>query len=261
MAEQQAVCPLCQDAGWIFIEKDGLSAAKRCSCASSVKQNAPEDLEARANIPLKFASASFDTFSLPADNPVAHKALTDVMLKVRRYCTDFPFHLKRPGLMLIGNPGCGKTHLAVAVLRRLIERGHRCLFVDYSKLIESIKKGFDPVEGGAHREAYREALEADVLLLDDLGAHRAQEYLEDALTAIFSHRSNNNLPTIVTTNEYDPDAGDVIRYKELETGHSRLRVTLEERIGIRARSRLFEMCTIINMRSLADFRTKNNRIL
>ncbi len=62
-----------------------------------------------------------------------------------------------------GDPGTGKTHLAVAALRALI---------DYQNLFEQIKAGYDPSSGSSNREAYRSALDTEILLLDDLAAGR-----------------------------------------------------------------------------------------
>ena len=51
------------------------------------------------------------------------------------------------------------------------------------------------------------ALDAEVLLLDDLGAHRVTDWVEDTVTSIITYRCNNRKPLIATTNLPDPDAG------------------------------------------------------
>jgi hypothetical protein len=116
--------------------------------------------------------------------------------------------------------GTGKTHLAVAVLRGLIARGYDGVFFDYQELFEKIRSGYDPNSGSSDREAYRTALEAEILLLDDLGAHRYKEWVEDTITSIITYRYNNNKPLIATTNLPDdervPDfkTGDSVVYKK-----------------------------------------------
>ena len=87
-------------------------------------------------------------------------------------------------------PGTGKTHLAVAALRRIIAKGFQGVFFDYQNLLDRIRSGFDPNSGSSDREAYRGALDAEVLLLDDLGAHRVLPWIEDVVTAIITHRCN-----------------------------------------------------------------------
>jgi hypothetical protein len=56
------------------------------------------------------------------------------------------------------------------------------------------------------KEAYRSALEAEILVLDDLGAHRVTDWVEDTVTSIVTHRCNHRKATIVTTNLRDPEA-------------------------------------------------------
>src|ERR1017187_10078569 len=70
--------------------------------------------------------------------------------------------------------------------------------------------GFNQASGSADREAYRFALDAGVLLLDDLGAHRVTDWVEDTVTSIITYRCNNRKPLIATTNLPDPDAGSVM---------------------------------------------------
>ena len=78
----------------------------------------------QAQIPPNFSSASFENFRLPLDNPTAQRGLADVMLAVSAYARNYPNNPK-PGLLLAGAPGSGKTHLAVAVLRLSTFEGAR----------------------------------------------------------------------------------------------------------------------------------------
>ena len=78
----------------------------------------------------------------------------------------------------------------------------------YSSIIRicwiKIRSGYDAASGTSDREAYRAALEAEVLVLDDLGAHRVTEWVEDTVTSIITYRCNHRKPLIATTNL--PDA-------------------------------------------------------
>jgi len=111
--------------------------------------------------------------------------------------------------------------------------------------------------GASDRAAYRAALDADVLLLDDLGTHRVTEWVEDTVTAIITDRCNNKKPLIATTNLPDPEVGDKI--VERDSGLTQkvyAKVSLAERVGERARSRLFEMCEVIRMPTVEDYRLR-----
>ncbi|BDC52487.1 hypothetical protein F183_A48020 [Bryobacterales bacterium F-183] len=169
---------------------------------------------------------------------------------------EFPL-TEKPGLLFVGDPGTGKTHLAVAVLRALIAKGYDGMFYDYQRLLDQIRQGYDKTSESVDREALRNALECEVLLLDDLGAHRVTDWVEDTVTSIITHRCNNRKPTIATTNLPDPDAGGTIQEKAAgSVGGYTSRITLAERVGMRARSRLFEMCKIIKMPAVEDYRIR-----
>ena len=252
-------CALCKGTGWVVGEEGGVSSATRCACTS---ETLGEELAARAEIPDNYRNASFDNFILPHDNPTASRQLQRAMLPVKAYANNFPVLKDKLGLLLVGPQGVGKTHLGVAVLRELISRGHEGVFFYYQNLLERIRSGYNEKMGMSDREAYQTALESEVLLLDDLGAHRVTNWVEDTVTAIITYRCNYRKPLIATTNYPDPDMGGMAVEKAPPGSSARytLHDTLEERIGPRARSRLFEMCTIVQMWGLADYRQRPRKV-
>ena len=103
------------------------------------------------------------------------------------------------------------------------------------------------------------ALETPVLLLDDLGANRGSDWVEDTITSIITYRCNNKKPLIATTNCPDEDTGSTMIQRDAMNQPQRRPRSLAEQIGPRARSRLFEMCTIVNIGGLSAHTGAKNR--
>ena len=249
------VCAKCGGTGFIIIERGAISGAEPCDCRMEGRASR---LEGESQIPPLYRNASFENFSIPGpENPIARRELTTVLLAVKKFVSDFP-NEKRPGLLLIGETGCGKTHLAVAALREIIAKGFEGLFCNYQNLLNSIKSGYDPASNSSSREAYQVALDAEVLLLDDLGANRTTDWVEDTINSIITYRCDNRKALLATTNMPDPDAGSpTVQRSGLDKPEYRR--TLAEQIGARARSRLFEMCTVVRMPLIEDYRVRKGK--
>jgi DNA replication protein DnaC len=186
---------------------------------------------------------------IPNDNPVAWNKLAPAIVKVRGFVGQFPVG-DCQGLLLAGGPGSGKTHLAVGVAKALIKKEHECLFFDYQNLLDRIRSSYDKSSGTGDREAYKSAMEAEVLVLDDLGSHRVTEWVEDIITSIITFRYNHRKALIITTN-LDPKGA--LSYTT-EGGTQVSKKGLSEVIGMRAASRLVEMCSYVDLFGIKDYR-------
>jgi DNA replication protein DnaC len=239
-------CPQCDGTGWKQVARGEVSGVERCECHQPRRA---DSLLAEAGIPARYEKASFESFDLHRQNPPVYENLSRIILDAKVYADQYPWTEKR-GLLFLGHPGVGKTHLAVAVLKRLIERGFECVFLDYQALLETIRRGYDRECGAAAREAYQTALDTEVILLDDLGAHRVTDWVNDTVFAIINHRYNAKKATLVTTNLPDRDVAP---------SGNLTRDTLADRIGASARSRLFEMCKLLRITATEDYRLRGVR--
>jgi DNA replication protein DnaC len=145
------------------------------------------------------------------------------------------------GLLFIGNCGVGKTHLAVSLLKQIIrEKRDSGLFYDFRDLLREIQASWNSVSQSSELEVLRPVLAADVLVLDELGANKPTEWVRDTIAHIINCRYNDKKLTIFTSNY--PDTSE-------RPGEE----TLTDRIGARLRSRLYEMCKVVEVRG-EDFR-------
>ncbi len=107
----------------------------------------------------------------------------------------------RPGLLFVGSVGVGKTHLAVGIIKDLIrEKGIHCLFCDYRELLKSIQNSYNPSVQATEMEILRPVFDAEVLVIDELGAVRSTEWVFDTVNYVLNSRYNDNKTTIITTN-------------------------------------------------------------
>ncbi|MGD0546577.1 MAG: ATP-binding protein, partial [Terracidiphilus sp.] len=177
----------------------------------------------------------------------------------RKFVETYPVDTAGKGLLFTGSIGVGKTHLAVGVLRRLIqERGVKGLFCDYRELLKSIQNSYNPQVQTTELELLKPVFAAEVLVLDDLGAQKPNEWIWDTVALILNTRYNDKQTTIITTNYADQPAG--AGFKTAKDGNTPAKIedTLGDRIGDRMRSRLAEMCIRVEMGG-ADYRQKYKR--
>ncbi len=167
----------------------------------------------------------------------------------------------RTGLLFVGTVGVGKTHLSVGIMKDLIhEKGIHCLFCDYRELLKSIQNSYNPSVQATEMEILRPVFDAEVLVLDELGAVRSTEWVFDTVNYVLNSRYNDNKTTIITTNfpdgaeQKDVDI-DNLRSPSVAERAAR-RETLGDRIGERMRSRLHEMCKIVNIKGEDHRQTK-----
>lgn len=224
-------CSLCDGSGWKTVERDGCSAVVRCDCW---REDTAARMMGQAHIPKRYQHCTFENF-VTYDN----EGLLRAVAVGRRFAEQFPVVDKAP--FLIGPPGIGKSHLAVAALRRVISRtGAQGLFYEVPKLLRLIRSTYDPIVRTAEISILQPIMNAELLVLDDLGKERTSEWVEETLNLIVDTRYNERRHTIFTTN---------FEEKEDRTDPD----SLLARVGFRMHSRLYEMCEFLEFDG-ADYR-------
>jgi DNA replication protein DnaC len=238
--ESVSVCPVCKGTGWKPIEVDGKQAVKRCEC---FHKNLLERLVQKANVPARYESCSFENFDAITSKLDLVKTLA------KRFMEDYP--VVDCGLLILGPCGVGKTHLAVSILKGLIYRhGVTALFYDFRDLLKRIQNSYNPISQSSEMQILEPVLNSEILVLDDLGSERPTEWVRDTFAYILNARYNHKLTTLITSN-FDDRPKD---YKKLGDGtRVSAEENLEDRIGTRLRSRLYEMCKVIRIEG-SDFR-------
>jgi DNA replication protein DnaC len=217
-------CPLCDDTGWKSIEVDGVARVTRCDC---VREKTADQRLRDARIPPRYQRCTLDNFVT-----YPNEELLRAVESAKRFSEVFPAVQK--GLMLIGPPGIGKTHIAVSVLRNAIARtAARGLYYDTRALLKDIRSTYNPLTHTAEMDVIRPVMEAEILVLDDLGAERLTDWVEETMSLIVNTRYNERRPTIFTSNYEDIPA---------EEGEMN---SLILRVGFRLHSRLKEMCEFL----------------
>jgi DNA replication protein DnaC len=250
-----SACLICGGVGLVrSMDAAGNWVSRPCECQEAERERRRL---AAAQIPTRYMDCTLDAFdpSYPGADPSLGRALQTA----RKFAETYPVDTGGRGLLLAGTAGLGKTHLAVGILRRLIqERGAKGLFCDYRELLKSIQNSYNPEVRTTELELLKPVFAAEVLVLDDLGAQKPNEWVWDTVALILNTRYNDRQTTIITTNYPDQPAGAGVKIDRGGAKAAILEDTLGDRIGDRMRSRLAEMCVRVEMRG-DDFRQSVKR--
>lgn len=245
------ICPICEGAGLRVVEREGRRVAEDCVCR--VQERAARRLK-RAAVPRRYEHCTLESYDTGFSS--SHRSQSAALMRARRFVESYPLETGGTGLLLTGSIGVGKTHLAVGILQALVvERGAVGLFYDYRDLLKQVQNSYNPQVRETELEVLRPVFEAEVLVLDELGAAKPTDWVWDTVAHILNTRYNDRRTTIITTNYANlpplgavgGDAATMVREE-----------TLGDRIGERMRSRLQEMCVVMEMKG-EDFRQKVKR--
>lgn len=260
-------CPKCGGRGFRYV--DGEVGVLKCDCK---KEYVLPRLIRAAEIPKKYSDCRLDNYIAPPSNENPWLALA--LIKAAGYTDEYPPRAAAKGLLFQGGPGLGKTHLAVGIMYRLMEtRLVSCFFCNFAGELQRIR---DSMSADATLVLPRLVYDAEVLVLDDFGSQRWSAWVQDQMSNVISDRYNEGRTTIITTNLTDKapteervnermaamkklgvmnHAGEIDNFAMARLERIGIRFTavrdepevLEDQIGARLRSRLYEMCDAVPM--------------
>jgi len=211
-------CAICEDTGWKTITIDGVERVARCECW---QQRLSQSLLKSARIPRGYVHCELSNFEIHTDTQrAAHR-------KASRLVEQFPVFDK--GLLFYGDTGVGKTHLAVALMREaIIRKNARAIFYETRELLKIVRDTYSGNAEMTELAVLRPVLEAELLVLDDLGLEKKSEWVDETLGLVINTRYSERRLTVFTTNLRDMES--------TEPG------SFAFQLGLRTRSRLKEMC-------------------
>ena len=171
-------------------------------------------------IPAKYRGVSFE-------RPPVTEIEPSVVKVVREFCADMQVRLDSgEGLWLYGDPGTGKTTLAMLVSRIALERGRSVAIYSMPKLLARIRRTYDADPGEqSYAQLFERLATVDLLHIDDLGAESRTEWVLEQVYALINERYESQRSLVVTSNQ--DYAG------------------LEASLGSRITSRLGDMCELL----------------
>jgi len=236
--DRRYTCPECGNiVEPVVIEVFGQTRYIRGTCKCELERQAQEEARRKeyerkarierlfdlAELGPRFAECTFESW-------IARPGSERCLEAAKNFAEHFDRHqVSGEGLLMFGNPGNGKSHLAAAIVNAVIPRGKACVFRSVPALLKKLQETYRADARVSESEILAVLQDADLVVLDDLGAEKMTEWAESMLYYIVDQRYRWRKPLIVTTN------------CDLEE--------LEERIGTRTFDRLLEMCVLVENRA------------
>ena len=102
-------------------------------------------------------------------------------------------------LVFQGMNGCGKTHLASAIVNYRYREGKPALFVVVPDFLDHLRSTFSPDSRVSYDQLFEVVKTAPLLVLDDFGEQASTPWAQEKLYQVVNHRYNARLPSVITT--------------------------------------------------------------
>ncbi len=196
---------------------------------------------------IKNSKMSKRNLSYKFDNFEINNCNKKVFNNLINYSEKLVNNIEKKGVILVGNNGVGKTHLACSIANRFIEKGIPVIYGTLINLLAELRNSYEIDNNISEMEIIKLYENVDLLIIDDLGKEKPSEWGLEKLFTIINSRYENNLPVIITTN-YNQNS--LIKRlsinEELETAKSII-------------SRLYEMCYLVKIDDI-DHRIQKKKV-
>lgn len=207
-----STCPLCKGAGFVYPRSASgypdFSRVVPCQCIRGELQKGKiANLKLYSNLgPL--SRLSFDNL-LPTGRDKKSISQQDFSqaYEAAKSFTDTP----KGWLILIGPGGCGKTHLACAIVNQRLSLGQPAIYMGSADLLDHLRSTFSPDSNITYDELFERIKNTPLLALDDLTMSATTPWARGKLEHLLTHRFNTQLPTVITTDVPIEDFEDNLR--------------------------------------------------
>ena len=184
-------CPACADALQRQKDEERIAAERVKNAADRLANKLGAAL-----IPTRFRDRSFEGYK--ATEPKQIKALTIC----REYAENFAEHFKAGRcLLLLGNVGTGKTHLATAIANHVMRTTTAtAVYRTVGGILQHIKGSYDRESGYSEADAFAAYTTPSLLIIDEVGATKPTEFELASLFNIINARYEEQMPTVIISN-------------------------------------------------------------
>lgn len=188
---KQYRCPKCKDDEFVIVRKDdGQEYAVPCECRN---EKAAERLLKSSKITPEFQSKGFRNF----EQEGRPKVVLDAFKASWNYVHDLDDRsIPNKSIALLGRPGCGKTHLLMAISNNLLAKGTQVLYFPFVEGFNEIKSNLDTLE-----QRIYQLQQAQVLYIDDLfkGRKEITDFVIEQTFAIINYRYLEKKPVLISS--------------------------------------------------------------
>lgn len=183
--EKECFCKVCGDTGYV--------GGKLCDC---IKTIAKEIALSNMAEQMPLDKCSFDNFDINYYPEEAKTKMKNILSFCKKYSDNFS--LSSESLLFMGKCGLGKTHLSLSIIKEVIKKGYNVVYGPAQNLFSQVEKEHFTYSGST--ESLDLLLEADLLVIDDLGTEFMTNFVQSLFYDIVNTRILKGKPTIINTN-------------------------------------------------------------